>query len=48
MVLFLRFQNKQQVLRVNKRKITCENGFNGYLFETEANYESSKDQRTQF
>ena len=43
--LFLRFQTKEHVLRVNKSEITGENTFNGYHFEIEGNHESSKDKK---
>ena len=46
MYIFLRFQTEEQVLRVNKSEITGENAFNGDLFETENNHESSKDAKT--
>ena len=46
--LFLTFQTKEHVLRVNKSEITGENAFNGDLFEIGDNYESSKGKKTWF
>ena len=45
---FLRFQNEECVLRVNKSEITSENTFNGDRFEIGGNHESSKDEKTLF
>ena len=45
---FLSFQTEERVLRVNKSEIAGENAFNGDLFETEDNHESSKDEKTWF
>ena len=44
----LSFQTFKNVLRVNKSEITSENAFNGDLFNTEDNHESSKDRKTLF
>ena len=45
---FLRFQAKEHVLGVNKSETTGENAFNGDVFETDDNHESSKDKKTWF
>ena len=45
---FLKFQTEERVLRVNKSEITGESAFNGALFETEGDHESSKDENTWF
>ena len=44
--LFWRFQTKEDILRVNKSKITAENNFSEYHFDIEGNYQSSKDKNT--
>ena len=46
--LFLRFQTKEHVLKVNKSEITGENAFNGDLLEIEDNQEQSKVKKTWF
>ena len=46
--LCLRFPTQELVLRVNKSEINCQNAFNGNLFETEDNHESSKNGKTWF
>ena len=46
--LFLTFHTEKFILKVNKGEITRENAFNGGLFETEYDHESSKDEKTWF
>ena len=48
LAFFLRFQFKEQVLRVNKSKITGENTFNGDHFGVEGNHGSSKGEKILF
>ena len=45
---FLRFQNEERVLRVNKSKITGENAFNGDLFEIDDNHNQVKTKKLGF
>ena len=47
-VFFLRFQTKEQALRVNKSKITGRNPFKGNDFGIEDNHGSSKDKNILF
>ena len=42
------FQTAKRVLRFNKSEITCENVFNGDLFENEDKHELSKDEKIWF
>ena len=43
--IFLRFQTKEPVLRVNKHKINGENAFNGEKFAIDSNHGSSKNKK---
>ena len=46
--VFLRYETEEPVLGVNKSEITCENVFNGYLFDIKYNHQFSKGEKTQF
>ena len=46
--IFLRFQTKKRILRVNKNEIACGNACNGDFVEIGDNHESSKDWKTCF
>ena len=46
--VFVRFQTKERVLRVNKSKITSENTFKGYHLDLKGNNGSSKHENNSF
>ena len=48
LVLYLRLQIEEHILRVNKSKINGENTFNGDHFEIEGNHALRKDEKTLF
>ena len=48
MAIFLRFETKERLLRVNKSNITGENTFNGNHFGIEGNHGSSKEENVLF
>ena len=45
LVLFLRCQIEERILRVNESKVTDENTFNGDYFEIEGNHGPNKDDK---
>ena len=47
-IFFFSFQIEYCLLNVNKSEITDKNAFNGDIFETDDNHESSKVRKTWF